>query len=175
MQNYTPSEHQLNDVERFNDIPGYVGYYQVSNLGRVKSVGGRYHRVHDKYLKQKINKYGYCEVSLYLMGKAKTYLVHRLVMLSFVGPSDLTVNHINQNKRDNRLCNLEYMSNKDNVRYSQAHKIKATHILTGEVLHFNSTKEVKSYGFSQGNVWVCLKGMKHKHHNYIWEYESEVV
>lgn len=165
------SKHQ----EIWKDIPGYEGLYQVSNLGRVKSLGNRYHRRKELILKPKLDKYGYYIVSLYKNSKPKMYGVHRLVMLSFVGWSNLTVNHKNEIKIDNRIENLEYMSNKDNVRYSQAHKIKATHIITGEVLHFKSTKEVNEYGFSQGNVWVCLHGIKKTHHNYRWEYDSEVM
>lgn len=111
-------------------------------------------------MKPKVDKDGYYIVSLYKNGKPKMYGVHRLVMLSFVGWSNLTVNHKNEIKIDNRIENLEYMSNKDNVRYSQAHKIKAIHIITGEVLHFKSIKEVNEYGFSPGNVWVCLHGIK---------------
>ena len=161
--------------EIWKDIPSYEGLYQVSNLGRVKSLGNRYHRHNEILLKPKKDKYGYHIVTLYKNSRPKCYSIHRLVMMSFVGKSNLTVNHKNEIKTDNKLDNLEYMTNKDNVRYSQGHKIKATHINTEEILHFNSTKEVNEHGFSQGNVWACLKGKKKTHHNYRWEYESEVV
>ena len=65
------------------------------------------------------------------------------------------------------------MTNKDNVRYSQATPIKAINIQTGEIIYFKSMKEVNEYGFSQGNVWKCLNGEYKQHKGYKWRYANE--
>lgn len=160
-------------MEEYRDIPDYEGSYQVSNFGNVLAL--RYHQGRfSRVLKPKTDKYGYLCVRLSRKGVGKCFTIHRLVMLTFKGKSNLTVNHIDKNKINNKLSNLEYMSNKDNVRYSLAHKIKATNIQTGEVLHFKSTKETNEHGFSQGDVWACLKNIKKTHHGFRWEYEEVI-
>lgn len=160
--------------EVWKDIPSYEGLYQVSNLGNVKSLN-KYHHKREQILKPKKDKYGYLCVRLSKNGELKDFTIHRLVMLSFVGESNLTVNHKDENKKNNRLDNLEYMSNKDNVRYSQAHKIKAINIDTGDIIYFNSTKETNLYGFQQANVLRVLKGQYKQHKGYIWQYVDKEV
>ena len=119
--------------EIWKDVVGYEGFYQVSNLGRVRSCE-RYvpyynanqtgKRVYTKkHIKSKILKpceyYGYYCVSLYNANhKMKLCKIHRLVMQAFCGNSDLTVNHINGVKTDNRLENLEYLSIADNTYHA---------------------------------------------------------
>jgi hypothetical protein len=99
--------------EIWKDIPKYEGRYQVSNLGRVKSFRNG---------KQKILRLfktpRYLAVSFYPSGRRVTKKVHRLVMLAFVGPSNLQVNHINGIKTDNRLENLEYCTSIENNRHA---------------------------------------------------------
>jgi DNA-binding CsgD family transcriptional regulator len=100
--------------EIWKDIPNYEGYYQVSNLGRVKSFKWGKERV----LKFGLNRGGYYFVNLWKGGEAKTNSVHRLVMLAFFGESELYVNHINGVKTDNRLENLEYCSRSENTQHA---------------------------------------------------------
>ena len=89
----------------------------VSSLGRIKSK-----------LFQRKEKHtfvngttGYVGVKVYNTKKEDFVIkaVHRLVMETFIGKSDLTVDHVNSNKRDNRLCNLEYVSQKENTRRAE--------------------------------------------------------
>ena len=80
-------------------------------------------------MKPNINKYGYYKLGLYKNKKRKDFTVHRLVMLTFVGPSNLQVNHKNGIKTDNRLSNLEYVSQTENIRHSYDNKL---HDLFGE-------------------------------------------
>lgn len=109
-------------------IPGYEKSYEISNTGDVKSLSRRVRcrdvsRVtRERILKPRIDVYGYACVGLYTDDKIKWFKIHRLVMLSFIGPSDLTVNHKNMIKLDNRLDNLEYMTAIQN--YHHARKIK---------------------------------------------------
>src|SRR6056300_180405 len=100
--------------------------YQVSNLGRIKnSKTGR-------ILKLNYDMRGYHKVDLYIDKKRKAYKVHRLVMLVFEGdrPYDnnrkeyYQIDHINRNKKDNRLCNLRYCTRDENMKNI---KIKTKH------------------------------------------------
>jgi hypothetical protein len=100
--------------EIWKDVPEYEGLYQVSNLGRVKSLKfGR-----ERILKPQEGKQGYMHVFLYKEGDVKFYRVHRLMMLAFVGESNLQVNHINGIKTDNRLENLEYCTGSQNIKHA---------------------------------------------------------
>lgn len=100
--------------EIWKDIPNYEGLYQVSNLGRVKS----FKRGKEKILKPRLDRVGYYHVGLCEGGERKSNLVHRLVMLAFVGESDLQVNHKNGAKSDNRLENLEYCTSSENTQHA---------------------------------------------------------
>jgi hypothetical protein len=99
-------------VETFKDIENYEGLFQISNFGNVKSLKT------GKLFKIQINKKGYCRVSLFKNKKYNSYNVHRLVMLVFVGPSKLQVNHKDGNKLNNRLDNLEYCTAQENVDHA---------------------------------------------------------
>lgn len=105
-------------IEEYKDIPGYEGLYQVSNFGNVKSLN--YNRTGiEKTLKSKINKStNYCEISLCKNGKMKSFAVHQLVAMAFLKhiPEKyvLTVNHIDNNKLNNNISNLEVVP----VRYN---------------------------------------------------------
>src|SRR6056300_1419986 len=102
----------------------YEGY-NISNMGRVKNKHGR-------ILKLNYDMRGYDKVDLYIDKKRKAYKVHRLVMLVFEGdrPYDnnrkeyYQIDHINRNKKDNRLCNLRYCTRDQNMKNI---KIKTKH------------------------------------------------
>jgi len=102
-----------NNEEVWKDIP-YCKEYQVSNKGNVKSFKGKNPRI----LKACPNSAGYPSVSICSNG-VKKQTVHRLMMISFYGESELPhINHINGVKTDNRLENLEYCSAKENIRHA---------------------------------------------------------
>lgn len=98
--------------EIFKPIPGFPGY-EVSNMGRVKSYKGRSPRV----LKLSTNEWGYRCISLFGDGKVMRKLVHRLVMLTFVGPcpEGMEVCHGSGGPGDERLDNLRYDTHSANV------------------------------------------------------------
>jgi hypothetical protein len=101
--------------EIWKEIPGYEGHYQVSNLGRVKSI---------KFNKEKImsihqgNKHGYYTVGL-RNGSRKSYLVSRLVAYAFLGLElnniQKIVDHIDNNPLNNNLCNLQIVNQRENA------------------------------------------------------------
>ena len=89
--------------------------YFVSDYGRIKNIQT------GKILKQSYDKYGYKIISLQTKEyQRRTYKVHRLVLISFKGIDHerTTVNHINGEKDDNRLCNLEWMDNFEQQRHA---------------------------------------------------------
>lgn len=111
--------------ETWKDVIGYAGLYQVSDLGRIRSLGrecnsknGSKQRKRERILIQEVTIHGYCRVRLFdAEGRAKHYAVHRLVMNAFVGVIDEEINHINEIKTDNRLCNLEYCTHAYNCNH----------------------------------------------------------
>lgn len=116
-----------NVQEIWKDISGYEGYYQVSNLGEVKGVsrseivngGIRYRDV--VKLKNLIEKNGYFRVGLRkITGKQTKFLVSRLVAIYFIdNPLNLPqVNHIDGNKTNNHVDNLEWCTGLENIRHS---------------------------------------------------------
>ena len=102
----------------WRDIPGYEGLYQVSNDGKVRSLNYN-HTGKKQILKQYTNKEGYKRIALSKNNKLKWYLVHRLVALAFIpNPNNWPqVNHKDENKANNYVNNLEWMSHKDNCNY----------------------------------------------------------
>ena len=98
--------------EIWKDIDGYNGLYKVSNYGSIKS----FHKKTIKYLSQKIDIYGYNQVSLWCKNKSKTHLVHRLVAIAFIENSNNypQINHKNGIKTDNNISNLEWCNNSMN-------------------------------------------------------------
>lgn len=101
--------------EIWKDIPGYEGLYEISNIPRIASVYRKSRSVKGRIiLRHTINRYGYVIYYLYKNKKRKTLKAHRLIMLAFVGPSDLCIDHINMVRDDNRLENLEYVTYREN-------------------------------------------------------------
>ena len=109
--------------EQWKDVDGYDGMYQVSDLGRVRSL--KFGKV--KVLRAQKNRDGYLFVNLYKNGKGKHLSVHRLVAQAFI-PNDnifnTEINHINEDKTDNKVSNLEYCDRRYNNTYNDIHNRK---------------------------------------------------
>lgn len=125
--NITPNNSRwfdLNDLpnEVWKDIKGYEGLYQISNYGRVKSLS-KYKNRKLFIMKPYKDKYYRYVVYLYKLSKKKMYFVHRLVGLSFIpNPyGKLEINHkkpITKDLCDNRVCNLEWVTSKENSEWT---------------------------------------------------------
>ena len=102
-------------MEIWKDIPGYDGSYQISNRGRVSSIGGRNGKtVANRIMRQKLSN-GYPQVVLRKNGR-HTHYVHRLVAENFIAnpASKREVNHIDGNKTNNDVSNLEWVTSSEN-------------------------------------------------------------
>lgn len=108
--------------EEWKWIDGYEGEYQISNLGRLKSFCGN----PEGYILKQTNKSGwYFTVNLYKNGKRhSTERIHRLVAKHFIGdiPRGFEVNHIDGNKQNNRVDNLEIISKQEHANKSMQQK-----------------------------------------------------
>ena len=109
--------------EIWKDVPGYEGCYQVSSLGRVKSLARRIYKrkysfiCKEVILKASCNKY--CLVSLSKESKSVSMLVHQLVAMAFLNHKpdrfNIVIDHINNIKTDNRVENLQIVTQRENV------------------------------------------------------------
>ena len=112
--------------EIWKDIPNFEGYYQVSNLGNVRSVeriikcrDGRTSNYPSKQLKQTKDKRGYSRVGLSVNGRRTTHGTHRLVAETFLVKPEIkliSVNHIDGIKANNQLDNLEWVTYSENTK-----------------------------------------------------------
>ena len=103
--------------EQWRDIEGYDGMYQVSDLGRVRSL--KFGKV--RVLRAKKTPKGYLQVCLHRYGKQNTVSVHRLVAKAFIPNDDSSktlINHINECKSENRVTNLEWCTAQYNTNYN---------------------------------------------------------
>ena len=106
--------------EIFIDIKGYEGHYQISNLGNVKSLK----RNREKMRNPSIDKTkGYLRVCLYIAGERKSLYIHQLVAIAFLGHTpngnNMVVDHIDNDKTNNRLDNLKVISSRENSSKDQ--------------------------------------------------------
>lgn len=114
-------------IEIWKDVTGYEGGYLISNFGRLKSLerkvkikGGAYRNKAEKIINPKINVKGYNFHYLSLNGKKKGLYFHRLVAICFISNPEnkIEVNHIDGNKSNNNVSNLEWCSKSENMIHS---------------------------------------------------------
>lgn len=168
-------------TEVWKDIVGYEGKYQVSNIGRVKSIvfkGVSKETIFSLW----INRFGYPMVSLRKDGIKKAYSVHRLVYEAFVGPipDGMQVNHINEVKTDNRVSNLNLMTPKENVNWGTRNericklvKKPVTQILkdgTEFFTFFSAIDAERELGVAHQTISKCCKGKEKSAGGFLWKY-----
>lgn len=126
-------------TEIWKDVAGYEGFYQVSNLGRVKSLSRKVSNGHalvekgEMLLKPNTLAKGYFQVTLYNGKTRKAFQVHRLVASAFIPNEDNQpqINHINGNKQDNRVENLEWCNNTMNQLHAWKTGLQKPHFCGG--------------------------------------------
>lgn len=165
--------------EKWKDIQGYEGLYQVSNLGRVRSI---------KILNCSIDSCGYEQLRLYKNGEAKSKKVHRLVAETFISNTDRLpqVNHKDENKTNNCIKNLEWCSNEYNHNYGTRNKraaetrqkskrgFKPCCAFKDDVLvavYDSVSDAARQTGSSRGNIQQCLNGKRQTACGFRWTFE----
>ena len=184
--------------EIWKDIEGYEGRYQVSNFGNVKSLNYK-HTGEEKIMQSCKDKIGYLHIKLFMNGKPKMYKVHRLVAQAFISnlENKPQVNHIDGDKTNNRVTNLEWTTQEENMRHAYKNGLKVQTeeikkkiglsrlgkykgrnsynckkvkcVSTGEV--FYSLNEAgEKYNISPSSITECCRGRHKTAKGLKWEY-----
>ena len=168
--------------EIWKDIEGYEGLYQVSNLGRVKSLGNNKLRK-EKLLKPFKNEYGYLLVTLCKNSKNKKFKIHRLVASVFIeNPNNYEeINHIEECKTNNNVINLEWCNHKYNMNYGNCSKRstekrkKAIYCLENDTLFKSITECAKELNLPISTIINVLKGRQKQAKGYTFRYTSQIL
>lgn len=176
--------------EIWKDIKGYEGLYQVSNLGRIKSLkrecrhplGGQ-RIVNERIMKLERTKWGYLRVHLNNNGVGKKVLVHRLVAQAFIPNSNNyeVVNHKDENPQNNNVENLEWC----NVQYNNTYGDKIQKMFKqivqldeeGKIIkYFSSTIQAsKETNITRCTITNCLNGKQKTAGGFIWKKGSDFI
>lgn len=169
-------------MEVWRPVVGYEQWYEVSDLGRVRSldrppVSSRSKGRRGQILRLLSCGAGYVQVSLSVGGVARKALVHRLVAEAFHGPANgMEVDHVSNVKQDNRALNLRWISRAENMARtsdgsrigSLGTRIVATHLETGGQVAFSSIREAARAGHDRSMIHRCLTGTASHHHGFTW-------
>lgn len=166
--------------EEWRDIPGYEGLYEVSCCGQIRNAKTL------MVLKPVPYRGGYLQVSLYGKGKMKKMKVHRAVGMAFLDNHENKpqINHRDENKTNNCVFNLEWVTAYENVHYGSC--IERGKLMQGRriiqktldgkiVFIWPYSTALRNAGFLRCEVWKCCTGRKATYKGFIWEYEESEV
>lgn len=181
--------------EIWKDIQGYEGLYQVSNLGRVKRlkfINGTTFFDREIILKQSLNKRGYCFISLSKRNIKCSKAVHRLVSQAFIpNPKNKSeVNHIDGNKQNNNVNNLEWSTREENIQHAynnglnlgsmknkrgidnpHSKKVYQFDLNGNFIRQYGSAREAERItGIRCSDITMCCRNKTKKSHGFIWKY-----
>lgn len=170
------------DIEQevWKDIAGYEGLYQVSNMGRVKSL------LKKRIIRKHNTSNGYLQVHLYKNKKVKYEYIHRLVATAFCSEKSESrneVNHIDGDRKNNTYLNLEWCTRSENhstdlyisrQKTAKAHKAKrvSQFDLSGNFIaeHFGLREAYRATGVRRLSISKCCKNMQKTAGNFVWRY-----
>ena len=182
--------------EEYRDIKGWEGLYQVSNKGNVKSLertvrsGKGYRVTKEIILKPKKTISGYLYVGLWKESKVKRHYIHRLVAEAFLENTEnlSEINHIDENKENNCVENLEWCSSKYNCNHGTRNRriaeantnhpkmskpVIAISKESGLILEYPSTHEAsRQLGIAQQSIVECCKGRLKTSGSFYWMYKD---
>ena len=182
--------HSLENLpnEIWKEIKGYEGLYEVSNKGRIKTLKYNHGNKH-KILKCNIkkNRYGYLSVTLCKNKIHKDYSIHRLVATHFIpNPKNLySINHIDENKKNNCVenlewCTIEYNNNYGNhiknitkIKIEKYGKRINQYTTDGEYLKTWDCISQTQKTLKINNISACLSGKQKTAGGFIWKYADE--
>lgn len=161
-------------TEIWKDIPGYEDLYQASNFGRVKSLR------RNIIMLPRADKHGYLRVMLSVKGYRKYCQIHRLVAWAFIpNPENKpVVNHIDGDPRNNKVDNLEWCTQSENVLHAIHNLNRLGHsfpskkircVETGEVF-VSMTRAAKTYNSNPGNIWRSATSGRYRAGGYHWAF-----
>lgn len=171
-------------------VKGYEGLYEVSSFGRVRSLGkGGSGNSKMRIMNNSYDIYGYLVVGLYKNGKQKQFKVHRLVAEAFIPNwfNDTQINHIDEDKTNNHIDNLEWCSPKENSNHGTRIRRITDKNINGKcsipVLQYTkegmlvgewpSMAEIeRRLGFFHSGVIQCCTGKINHYKGYIWRYKE---
>ena len=175
------------EKEIWKDIKGFEGIYQVSNLGRVKSlerIDARGHRLKEKILKPHPSDNRYYRVGLCKNSKVRFYMVHRLVWEAFNSPipEGYEINHLDERPVNNALSNLSLVTHKENLNWGTRNERSAKK-QSKTVLQFTledilikeypSAHQVeRETGFAFQYIVNCCNGKYKQAYGYKWQYKE---
>ena len=177
--------------EIWKPVYGYEGWYEVSNFGRVRSLdrtivqrNGVAITAKGQLMWQRKRKDNYFEVKLGKRNNRKAFLVHRLVAIAFIpNPNNFKyVNHIDENRGNNCVWNLEWCTFDYNIHYGTGMKRSAMHrinnpkiwraiICTETNIIYPSINEInRQFGYNISCICECCKGKRKTAYGHHWQY-----
>lgn len=176
----------MEEKEIWKDVPGYQGLYQVSNLGRVRSLDRLVQCMNGMRMskgcirKNCIGRGGYHIIVLSKDAKTKTFRIHRLVYEAFIGeiPDGYEINHIDEDKNNNALSNLNLMTPKQNANWGTRNeragiKHRRKVVMDGEI-EFDSLTQAADYlGCRIDSIWRCCKNPTHTIYDHHFRYKQK--
>lgn len=177
-------------IEIWKDIKGYENKYQISNLGKVKSLsrkvkcGNGYKKTEERILRQNKDNRGYLMVNLYKDNTQHTIKTHRLVANAFI-PNHLNlpqINHKDEEKTNNTASNLEWCTNSYNCNYG-THNERMAKALSKTVYQYSMKNTLikvwvsaiqcsrENNIFNHRHISECCLGKRKTHKGYKWSYE----
>lgn len=188
--------------EVWKDIPGYEGLYQVSSLGRVKSLGryvytnGTPRLRKELFLKQHVSKSGYVRTALSKDGRTVSFSIHRLVAMAFLpNPENKpAVDHINAIRTDNSVNNLRWATHFENANnpltikaHSESQKNGVSHFnrdiygaspilrisQDGAIAEYACIADAVREGYSAKKIQRCCQGKRILYLGYDWRYKNK--